>query len=121
MSNYSAGREVEYAVIRLISPLGYLCIRSAGSHSPVDVVCVGDKRVILVQVKRFTSRPGSYANDVASLRAVQAPPGTKRFLAVWQAKKGWRDWVDVNSGKQMSLADVLTTCSDSQQKTKASR
>lgn len=40
MSNYTRGRRLEYSVKRYFEQCGYLVIRSAGSKSPVDLVCL---------------------------------------------------------------------------------
>ena len=36
--NYVRGRRYEYKTMRTLEKLGYLCIRTAGSHSPFDVI-----------------------------------------------------------------------------------
>ena len=38
MSNYTKGRAKEYFCIQQLTQEGYLAIRSAGSHSPADVI-----------------------------------------------------------------------------------
>jgi len=38
MSNYSKGRRFEYDVQRLFKDNGYTCVRTAGSHSPWDLM-----------------------------------------------------------------------------------
>ena len=36
--NYIKGRTAEYKTMRLLEKEGYVCIRTAGSHSPMDIV-----------------------------------------------------------------------------------
>jgi Holliday junction resolvase len=40
VTNYARGRSVEYAVKRYLESDGYFVLRSAGSHSPVDLLAV---------------------------------------------------------------------------------
>lgn len=40
MSNYKKGADLERYVVHIYRQLGWFAIRSAGSHSPVDVVAV---------------------------------------------------------------------------------
>lgn len=42
---YQSGRNFEYRVKKKYEDVGMFCIRSAGSHSPVDIVCF-DTRVM---------------------------------------------------------------------------
>jgi len=49
---YQRGRRLEYRVIERLRRDGFFCLRSAGSHSPVDIVAVRDGQVIFIQVQR---------------------------------------------------------------------
>ena len=51
MSNYSRGANFERRVKRYYEDKGFLVLRSAGSHSPVDLVALRAGEVILIQVK----------------------------------------------------------------------
>jgi Holliday junction resolvase len=56
MSNYVAGRNAEYTIKRLLASKGFVyIIRSAGSHTPVDLIATDGKKIVAVQVKK-----GSY-------------------------------------------------------------
>lgn len=50
-ARYNKGRRNEYRLMRLLETAGYICLRTAGSHSPFDVVGVGPAGVILAQCK----------------------------------------------------------------------
>ena len=56
MSAYIRGRALEYRVMELLKAEGWLCFRSAASHSPVDVIAGRGGEVLLVQVKSAKSR-----------------------------------------------------------------
>ena len=51
--NYVNGRNKEYRLIKKYKSLGYTCIRSAGSHSPIDIVAIHpiSHKILLVQSK----------------------------------------------------------------------
>ncbi len=51
-TNYRRGRDMEYRVRDYYRDKGYTAIRTAGSHSPVDVIAWNKKEVVLAQVKR---------------------------------------------------------------------
>lgn len=51
--NYEKGRRKEYAICHKLRNAGFIAFRSAGSHSPVDVVGIDgkNKKIKLVQAK----------------------------------------------------------------------
>ena len=51
MSNYSRGADFERRVQRYFEKLGYLVIRSAGSHSPIDLSAMKSGEISLIQCK----------------------------------------------------------------------
>lgn len=51
MSNYTKGRALEYQVMHTLTDKGYRCFRSAGSHSPVDVLAVKRGECLAIQAK----------------------------------------------------------------------
>jgi Holliday junction resolvase len=56
LSNYISGRNAEYAIKRMLISKGFtFVIRSAGSHTPVDLIATDGKNIVVVQVKK-----GSY-------------------------------------------------------------
>lgn len=50
------GTKSEYKVRDLFEKRGWFVIRSTGSFSPVDLVCIKKKRVILVQIKSSSKK-----------------------------------------------------------------
>lgn len=50
-SQYQRGATAERRVKKYFEERGYFVVRSAGSHSPVDLVAVLDGKVTFVQVK----------------------------------------------------------------------
>ena len=54
--NYNNGRAFEYRVIRKIEALGWRCIRSAGSHTPIDIIAGKDGKVLGFQCKGASAK-----------------------------------------------------------------
>lgn len=50
-NNYRRGADFERTVKKYLEDAGWSCFRSAGSHSPVDLVALRDGAVLLVQCK----------------------------------------------------------------------
>lgn len=60
MSNYISGRNAEYMIKRMLISEGFkFVIRSAGSHTPVDLIATDGKSIVVVQVKK-----GSYISKI---------------------------------------------------------
>ena len=38
MTNYTKGRDLEYEVLKIFRKAGFMAARTAGSHSPYDVI-----------------------------------------------------------------------------------
>ncbi|MBS7645285.1 MAG: restriction endonuclease [Candidatus Bathyarchaeia archaeon] len=55
---YRRGRGREYYALRILRSEGWMCCRSAASHSPVDIFAGKDGEVLLVQVKGEKGRMG---------------------------------------------------------------
>jgi len=50
------GTKSEYKVRKIFENYGWFVIRSTGSFSPVDLVCIRDRKVILVQIKSSSKK-----------------------------------------------------------------
>lgn len=51
-TNYSRGADFERMVAKDLECYGYVTVRSAGSHSPADIVAMLDGETLCVQCKR---------------------------------------------------------------------
>jgi hypothetical protein len=96
--SYRRGRKAEYCAARDLERAGYVVIRSAGSHSPVDLVAVGPAGVRLVQVKvdseSRTLRPSELEAVREELRALPVPPaGVTRELWVGRVVRRRWEWI----------------------------
>ena len=48
---YAKGRRTEYKAMRLLEASGHLAFRTAGSHSPFDIIAVTSTCVRFIQLK----------------------------------------------------------------------
>jgi hypothetical protein len=86
MTNYAAGRRLEWAARNDLRKQGYTVIRSAGSKTPIDLIALNDREMIVIQVKKDA---GDVAAAVASLAALALPAQVRR--EVWERERGgWR-------------------------------
>ena len=100
-SNYRRGSDFERKVMDVLRQRGFLCVRSAGSRSPVDVVAWNPAVTLLVQCKadgrmRAADRARllAWAQDGMALLpvlAAKAGRGTVEFIAI--AEDAARDTV----------------------------
>lgn len=82
MSNYAAGRRVEWAVRDDLARNGYTVFRAAGSKGPADLIALKDGEVLFVNVKRDTLP--SPAERAALLALARLLPGVG--AAIWAHK-----------------------------------
>lgn len=80
---YVAGRNFEYQMIEIFKKGGYSTYRTAGSHSAIDVICMNETELILIQCKKQNKKT-SYKADIEKLKAVQAPNALKLFAVKQQ-------------------------------------
>ncbi|GIV53117.1 MAG: hypothetical protein KatS3mg038_3638 [Candidatus Kapaibacterium sp.] len=87
MSNYTRGRALEYDAKRYFEERGYLVVRSAGSKSPVDLVCLHPSyRLLLVQCK-YGAGKARQARQRAAFSACTRTMRARASLRVSPAKK----------------------------------
>ena len=89
MSNYDRGRETEYKICDALREAGYIAQRSAGSHSPWDVVALGPTGVRLIQAKRTKKDTFTYEQELDQLRQLPDIPNVSLELWVWRDHKGF--------------------------------
>jgi hypothetical protein len=102
LGNYARGYDTERRIIRELEQKGYFCIRSAGSHTKIDVVALKGQDILLVQSKRTKGKvyPSSYKSDIEELQALirsKMLPETRMphlvvsvQLWVYQDRKGFK-------------------------------
>jgi hypothetical protein len=79
-----------------LTDLGFLVLRSAGSHSKIDVLGLRKDKIIAVQSKRTKSFSwAAYRKEVAAIQEVIAEyelDGITWELWVWVDRRGFRKW-----------------------------
>lgn len=78
--NYNKGRANEYRTMRILEAVGYRCFRTAGSHSPFDVIGISKAGVVLVQCK--SNREPSPA-DMETMVNFSAPDNATKLVYRW--------------------------------------
>lgn len=90
-TNYERGRASEYAARQRLLDDGYhTVIRAAGSHSPADLIAVGEQHIKFVQVKRMAELR-SYEHELEQLRAWPVPEGCA--VELWIHDVEARRWI----------------------------
>ena len=73
LTNYQRGVRFEYEVIHYLKERDWTCIRSAGSHGPIDIVAIKEPLEYLIQCKiKYGMLP---SHNIRELLAI-APKGS---------------------------------------------
>jgi hypothetical protein len=97
--NYIRGRAFEYQIIKIMTKNGYTCIRSAGSHSVADVICINNNHTILIQAKRSKTNISdrsvltNYDSDILKIQKLSVSPNVFKQLWVKIDKKGIKKYL----------------------------
>ena len=74
---YEKGYRLELEAKKILEDLGYYVIRSAGSHSAVDLVAVNTSIALLIQVG---TKGGKGKADIDRLKAVPCPASARKEM-----------------------------------------
>lgn len=87
MTPYKKGylKELEAKRILKRKKKFHTVFRSAGSHSPFDIVAISNSKVLLLQVK---SGKFSLKKELKKLRTIKVPGSVKKQL--WYIEKNWK-------------------------------
>ena len=91
--NYVSGRRFEYAVKKELEKRGWIAIRSAGSHSPFDIIGIKGSKILLLQLKHYKNGvmpPNEYKKEVMKLFKLNIARRLEPTLAIIQNKEGLR-------------------------------
>jgi Holliday junction resolvase len=103
MTNYRRGYDAEMRCVEAWREHGYESVRTAGSHSPWDVLAVNAEETWLIQVKRTKEAPtdGEFSKELNILKKIATGVGTFQALWWWVDRVGWRvQCVQWPSGEQ---------------------
>ncbi len=87
MTPYKKGylKELEAKRILKRKKKFHTVFRSAGSHSPFDIVAISKSKILLLQVK---SGKFSLKKELTKLRSIKVPSGVEKQL--WCIGKHWK-------------------------------
>lgn len=95
-TNYQRGYETELKIMAILEERGYLVLRSAGSHSKIDVLGLRHDRILAVQSKRTKKfSMSAYKREIAAIQEViriQEFTNVDFELWVWTDFQGFRKW-----------------------------
>lgn len=86
-TNYERGAARERAFVEFKEKNGWTCVRSAGSHGAVDVVCWRGNSIEFNQLKGV----GHKKEGREELKAMKAIPWNSTKFLVWKEKYS-REW-----------------------------
>ena len=103
IKSYRKGYRVEREAMRYMEKYFHCkCVRSAGSHTPVDLICGNMREVYVIQVKSGKTLPyinwkelERYALYLKATPLVLYKPDYKDFVEIWsksdltKVRKGW--------------------------------
>ena len=82
-ANYKRGVRNEYRSMRLLEAAGYSTLRSAGSHSPFDLVAYNSSGIVFVQCK--TNSWPSPA-ELETLSSIPVPANCSKVVHRWDTR-----------------------------------
>jgi hypothetical protein len=88
------GTRNEHRSIQLLEAAGYACTRAAASLGAFDVIGIGSKDVVLVQVK---TRDWPGAVEMESLREFPVPPNARKPVHRWRDRERLPDVKEIGT------------------------
>ena len=93
-TNYARGAAFERAIVQHFRDHGFFAVRSAGSHSPVDVVAWDADSLYLIQAKTGKVHPGTIRAAKAELEQMLVPQSMSVHREVWvKSSVRGEDWI----------------------------
>lgn len=98
---YHRGRKFEYRLKKFFERNGAVVLRTAGSHSPFDLVVIEEGTISFIQCKIRKSRPKKDLEDLkAFMRKYFQKPRIKVILA-WQPPRKRMVLMEAENGDQI--------------------
>ena len=99
--NYVSGRRFEYAIKKALEKLGWIAIRSAGSHSPFDIIAIKGGRILLLQLKKYRGGhmpQAEYYREMKKLFGLNISSVLQPTMAIIQDQDGLRKALRTSRG-----------------------
>ena len=111
-NNYSSGTELEYWLFRHFTARGYTAVRSAGSHTFIDLVVLNGETTFLIQCKSSKKvvdhRQLFRKEEIKLFETCQAPENTYRIIFVKEGYKSLNRYMYVFFSNKWMLFDSNT-------------
>ena len=102
--NYVSGRRFEYAIKKELHDQGWIAIRSAGSHSPFDIVAIKGNKILLLQLKKYQGGKmpfSEYRKEMGKLFELNIAKKLEPTLAIIQDREGLRKALRMSRDREM--------------------
>ena len=99
--NYETGRRFEYTIKKALEKLGWIAIRSAGSHSPFDIIAIKGDRILLLQLKKYRGGhmpQAEYYREMKKLFGLNISNVLQPTMAIIQDQEGLRKALRTSRG-----------------------
>ena len=99
--NYVSGRRFEYTIKKALEKLGWIAIRSAGSHSPFDIIAIKGDRILLLQLKKYKGGhmpQAEYYKEMKKLFGLNISSVLQPTVAIIQDQEGLRKALRTSRG-----------------------
>ena len=99
--NYVSGRRFEYTIKKALEKLGWIAIRSAGSHSPFDIIAIKEGRILLLQLKKYKGGhmpQAEYYKEMKKLFGLNISSVLQPTMAIIQDQEGMRKALRTSRG-----------------------
>jgi Holliday junction resolvase len=99
--NYVSGRRFEYTIKKELQDMGWIAIRSAGSHSPFDIIALKGDRILLLQLKKYrggTMPQAKYYEEMKKLFSLDISNVLQPTVAIIQDQEGLRKALRTSRG-----------------------
>lgn len=111
-TNYQRGYEIERKIMEELTKEGFLVMRSAGSHSKIDVLGISKKKIVAIQAKRTKKFSWSaYLGEVAAIQEIMKQYDLDLVmdweLWVWVDRQGFWKWRISLDGVKEVLTDAV--------------
>ena len=102
--NYVSGRRFEYTIKKELQDQGWIAIRSAGSHSPFDIVAIKGNKILLLQLKKYQGGKmpfSEYRKEMRKLFELDIAKTLEPTVAIIQDKEGLRKALRLSRDSEM--------------------
>jgi len=95
LSNKKRGLEKERELKQIFAGKGYAVSRARGSFGYFDLMCMDQKEILLIQIKRVKGKYYSFKKEIEEIQNFKNhPPNTKKMIYIWLdrmegRKAGW--------------------------------